>query len=141
MKDFVASVLLTGILIIIFSVVCFPEDALPLLGGIGTEHPGDSGLIIPGDGDLVAKTIIERENAQEPTVAYEKKSTADKIEAVQETSEETQETTKEIKEERNKMGDIMLAFWHGVATVLIGETVALMVAIAWLKIKRKDSGK
>lgn len=33
------------------------------------------------------------------------------------------------------MDGILLSYWHGVATVLIGETVVLMVAIAWIKIK------
>lgn len=33
------------------------------------------------------------------------------------------------------MDGILLSYWHGVATVLICETVALMVAIAWMKIK------
>ena len=33
------------------------------------------------------------------------------------------------------MDGILLSFWCGVATVLIGETVALMVAIAWMKIR------
>ena len=33
------------------------------------------------------------------------------------------------------MEGILISFWHGVATVLIGETVALMVAIAWMKIR------
>ena len=33
------------------------------------------------------------------------------------------------------MDGILLSFWCGVATVLIGETVALMVAIAWIKFK------
>ena len=36
------------------------------------------------------------------------------------------------------MDGMLLSFWHGVAAVLIGETVCLMVACAWMKIRRKD---
>ena len=36
------------------------------------------------------------------------------------------------------MHDILIAFWHGVATVLIGETCALAVAAAWVRMKTKE---
>lgn len=35
------------------------------------------------------------------------------------------------------MDGIILSFWHGVVAVLIGETSALMVAIAWMKIRNR----
>ena len=46
--------------------------------------------------------------------------------------------TETIKEEKDSMNEWMVAFWHGVAAVLLGECAALLVAAAWLKIRRAD---
>ena len=39
------------------------------------------------------------------------------------------------------MNEVMIAFWHGVAAVLIGEVSALLVAVAWMKIRGGKDGK
>lgn len=131
MKNFIIAVVLLIALSIYFSFFCNAPVETALQNGFGTQYKGDSGLIIPGDGEEMAEVNYVTDN----NVGDKKTPTADKTEAVQETKEKTQETTKEIKEEHNNMDGILLSFWHGVATVLIGETVALMVAIAWMKIK------
>lgn len=130
--------ILTVTLIVLASYLDYRPAEVPTGNGYGTKQKGDSGLIIPGNGEEMAEVNFEpmqgdkRENKPlEKTQLTEEKSipnsTADKTEAVA-TSEET-------KEEHNSMNDILLSFWHGVVTVLIGETVALMVAVAWMKIR------
>ena len=44
------------------------------------------------------------------------------------------------KEENATMNEVMIAFWHGVASVLIGEASALLVALAWMKIRGEWNG-
>jgi hypothetical protein len=151
-KDVVIAVVVTLILIGIFSTGRFPAGILPPMGNIGTQYPGDSGLVLPGGGSEMAEVVIQpeakRTEARDPSESTYEAEARDPSESTYETeardpSESTYETEEdaplviEIKEE-NKMDNVLLAFWHGVATVLIGETVALMVAIAWMKIKKGD---
>lgn len=125
MKDFVIACIVSAILILVFSTVCFPEDILPSLGGFGSQHPGDSGMVLPGKGAKPAEVIMQSEangtdECEPPGVTNEIKKDIQ---------------TENVKEEQEYMGDMMLVFWHGVAAVLLGETAALMVATAWMKIK------
>ena len=115
---------MTIALAMIFSIGCFSEDVLPPIGCTGREYPGDSGTVLPGDGADFVKitTISTTERTGENRVS----------DAV---NEETQTNyTNDTKEGYTNVNELLIAFWHGVATVLIGETVALMVAVAWLKI-------
>lgn len=130
MKTLIYTLVLTIALSVFFSCLGYYPTEVKENNGYGTQHKGDSGLIIPGDGELLADTIIGPESTPEP------------LQGVEETKEET-ETTEEIQteiitKEINNMDGMLLSFWHGVAAVLIGETVALMVATAWMKIRRKD---
>lgn len=127
MKNFIIAVVLLIALSIYFSFYGNAPVETAFQNGFGTQRKGDSGLIIPGDGDLLANTIIEPENALEPSQGMEETE-----ETITETITNYNKTT---TKEKNNMDGILLSFWHGVATVLIGETVALMVAIAWMKIK------
>lgn len=127
MKDSLISLALTIALVALFSFVDCPIESTRESGS-GTQFKGDSGLIIPGDGDLLADTIIEPESTPE-------------LPEDQTAETEATEVTKDIhteiiKEEQNKMDGMLIAFWHGVAAVLIGETIALMVAMAWVKIHK-----
>ena len=132
MKNFIIAVVLLIALSIYFSFFCNTPGEIALQNGFGTQYKGDSGLIIPGDGDSLANTIIEPENASEPLETFATdNSVGDKMSPTVAKNATTENTTKE----KNNMDGILLSFWHGVATVLIGETVALMVAIAWMKIK------
>lgn len=131
MKNFLFALAITAALIGLFS---WMDSRQPLEMGNGyvPKHKGDSGLILPGDGNEMANASIEpwsspeQELATDNSVGDKLTPTADKTEAVA--------TSEKITEEHN-MNDIVLSFWHGVATVLIGETVALMVAVAWMKIR------
>lgn len=132
MKNFVIAVMLLIALSLYFSCCGNTPLETALHNSFGTQYKGDSGLIIPGDGDSLANTIIEPENASEPLEAFATdNSIGDKMSPTVAKNATTEITTKE----KNNMDGILLSFWHGVATVLIGETVALMVAIAWMKIK------
>lgn len=139
MKNFVIAVMLLIALSLYFSCCGNTPLETALQNGFGTQYKGDSGLIIPGDGDSLANTIIEPENAPEPSVADKKKATDEETPVTEVTEVTVSETeivqTKITTKEKNNMDGILLSYWHGVATVLIGETVALMVAIAWMKIK------
>lgn len=133
MKNFIISIVITLALICYFSFCgCTPMETQSA-DGYTPRYKGDSGPIIPGDGDLLADSIIEPGNTTEPP-----QSMGETEKTITETMTKTNKT---ITREKNKMDGIVLSFWHGVATVLIGETVALMVAVAWMKIKGKDNGK
>lgn len=131
MKNFLFALAITAALIGLFSWMDYRQP-MAMGNGSGTKHKGDSGLIVPGVGNEMANASIEPGSIQEQTVAYKNSATEVRTE---ESKAESEETTQELKEEHNSMNDIVLSFWHGVATVLIGETVALMVAVAWMKIR------
>lgn len=130
MKNLIYTLALTVALTAFFSCLGYYPTETKENSGSGTQYKGDSGLIIPGDGEEMANTIIEPENATEPLTGDKEtqtdNATADKLESVQ---------SEIITKEKNNMDGIVLSFWHGVAAVLIGETIALMVACAWMKIK------
>jgi hypothetical protein len=123
-------------LVAAFSFSDYRPTEKPNGNGYGTKHKGDSGLILPGDGEEMANTNIEPESIPElpekTEVAYKNTATE---ETTEERKSESEETTKENKEEHNKVNEMIIAFWHGVAAVLIGEASALMVAFAWMKIR------
>ena len=118
-------------LIILFSAIDFRAGGFRPLGIIGTQYPGDSGLVLPGGGaaDMAEVTSrIELGGSETP----EPSEPADDVE------NETQTETE--VEARTNMGNMMLAFWHGVASVLIGEVAAIVVAVAYLRIKKAGDG-
>lgn len=127
MKDTVISLILTAVLILTFS--AFPAGASLPSGGVSPQFPGDSGMILPGGGAGMVEFTMGQPQKSGP---------GDRPETGVTTEEAGQYKSEEVKEEQSKMNEIVLAFWHGVATVLIGETAALMVAVAWMKIRRLD---
>lgn len=135
MKNFIITLVLTAALIALFSSFD-PRQPATNADGYGPKHRGDSGLVLPGDGDQMAEANFKTAPAPDPVeeqAVGDKKATTKEVS--QEIQAESQETSEELKKGENDMYNIVLSFWHGVATVLIGETVALMVAIAWMKIK------
>lgn len=139
MKNLIISIVLLIALIFYFS--CFGYSPMETTNpdGYAPRHKGDSGLIIPGDGELLAEVSFEPESAPERLERTEDEQTgeAEVTEITETVTEETSEEihTENITKEKNKMDGVVIAFWHGVAAVLIGEASALMVAIALLKIK------
>lgn len=142
MKDLIIALAVTAILIVSFSFWGYdpvePEDR----SGAGSRRRGESGLIVPGDGDLFAEVADELEPLAEPSEdeRAQKTEIAESAEPVKETravaatemSEQIQEKTR--TKEKNEMDGMLLAFWHGVAAVLIGGAGALLAAFAWSKI-------
>lgn len=124
MKNFTISVIITVALIALVSCIDYRRTEETSGFGFGTQRKGDSGLTLPGDGDQMAEVNFA---IPEQTVAYNLSPTADKAEAVT--------ATEELKEEHKKMDGLIIAFWHGVGAVLVGEASALLVACAWMKIR------
>lgn len=147
MKNFVIAVILTAALIALFSWIDYRQQMFdcvnywqqtePTGNGSGTKRKGDSGLIIPGDGEEMANASIEPGSIPELPVETEatEKFAHTSVKSVCENYDQNQQ---EITEEYNNMN--ILEFWHGVAAVLIGEASALMVAFAWMKIRGKNDG-
>ena len=142
MKDVFIGLILTLVLIAFFSSIYTPFE--PVVWGSGDKKPGDSDMVLPGKGAKPAESMSEspQNKTEEKTdsVGDENDSTdgatADKTESV---AYEVL-TTEKIKEEHNKVDGLMLAFWHGVGAVLIGEASALLVALAWSKIRGGKDG-
>lgn len=131
MKELFISLIATLVLIAFFSSIYTPFEPVSSVG-YGDKKPGDSGMVLPGKGSKPAEIMSESPQNK----------TAEKTDSFVVTSEETEPTeeseeihTETIKEEQNKVDGLMLAFWHGVAAVLIGEASALLVALAWSKIR------
>lgn len=140
MKNFLFALAITAALIGLFSWMDYRQP-IELGNGYVPKHKGDSGLILPGGGNEMANASIEPGSIQEQTAETEV--VVSKIEITTDATVSEMESvvsSKKITEEHN-MNDIVLSFWHGVATVLIGETVALMVAVAWMKIRGGKDGK
>jgi hypothetical protein len=134
MKDVFIGLILTLLLIAFFSSIYTPFEPVSSVG-YGDKKPGDSGMVLPGKGSKPAEIMSESPQNK----------TAEKTDSFVVTSEEPTEESEEIhtetiKEEQNKVDGLMLAFWHGVAAVLIGEASALLVAFAWTKIRGGKDG-
>lgn len=125
MKDLIIALVIMTALIVYFSFADPPTTELTTRNGFGTQYKGDSGQIIPGDGDLLADTLIEQESIPE---CSEQRQTSSEP-TVPETTREIH--TEIISKEKIKMDGMLIAFWHGVVAVLIGEASALMVAFVW----------
>jgi hypothetical protein len=129
MKEFVIALIITTILIILFSISYLPSN-LSKLGSTAQYH-GDSGITIQGNGSEPAEIIVPE---------YQKKNMEcdeAELEKVLETSDTKEINNKEKEfymEEKSNMSEMLIAFWHGVAAILIGEVAALAVAAMWTKI-------
>lgn len=125
MKDFLIGIAVTAVFIVVFSgfVPFFPSQSAE---GIYPTLPGDRGMPLPGGGEGFAELVpelSERDLCEQTVHDAEEKS--------------EQRELNRGKEQGNNMNDIIVAFWHGVAAVLIGEAcaLALMLASAWQKRK------
>lgn len=118
-------------LIILFSTIDFRAGVFRPFGVIGTQYPGDSGLVLPGGGTADMAEVTSRIEPGESE-------TPEPSEPADDVEDETQTETE--VEAKTNMGNMMLAFWHGVASVLIGEIAAIVVAVAYLRIKKAGDG-
>jgi hypothetical protein len=140
MKDFTIAIIILSVLVILFS--CFYNSVTTLLYGEGMvpKYKGESDFVIVGDGDAFVNTQFMSEQ-------HITESTAEVIEETNANSDKKQEQNnivkalgklllEEVMEEFNKMDmDNIIAFWHGIAALLLGEASAIAVAAIWTKIK------
>ena len=134
------------VLAVLVSLLDYRPDEMAYGGGSGMRFKGDSGVIVPGGGELVAEvsyTPMQAEKKEnEPPEKTESnqatnQATSDKTsEETKATSEEaTEETTEEHKGEHKKVNALMVTFWHAVAAVLVGVMLTLLVEFVWTKIR------
>lgn len=101
------------------------------------KYKGNSGLTIPSKGKEQANTNIELELPKEQT----EDETAEEAEEAEETEVTSEENHTEVKGENKSVDSMIVAFWHGVVAVLIGEVSALFVAFAWMKANKHGERK
>ena len=111
-----------------------------MLNGFGNKYPGiqnsgDHGTVLPGGGELPAQVVKEVSGEE---------SQPNKVTSLEDRSDTDQtrfykfHALYERKEADIDMKEILISFWHGVAAVLIGETCALAMATAWLRMKMRS---
>lgn len=136
MKELFISLIATLVLMAFFSSIYTPFEPVSSVG-YGDKKPGDSGMVLPGKGSKPAE--IMSESPQNNRLTSEKTDsfvvTSEEPEPTEESEATSEDTSEEIKEEQNKVDGLIIAFWHGVGAVLIGEASALLVALAWSKIR------
>jgi hypothetical protein len=135
MKDLLISALVTVVLILLFSIVCFPDDIPFLFDGNSPKYPGDSGTVLPGNGTEIVEVVAPE--TQQPTES--------ETEGESESAAASEEIHTEIpKEKEDSMNELtaaaLIGAAAGVAAVLLGETAALLVAAAWKKIRGGKDG-
>lgn len=65
MKDFIISLILAAILIVVFSVFGQKEGTTTPITGFGTTYESDSGMVIPGSGSEQVRTYTPEELLKE----------------------------------------------------------------------------
>lgn len=130
MKDAIIGIVLTAALVAVFSIFVpiFPTQSVD---GVYPTQSGESGIVLPGAGTAFAelspaisehRTERRTEQGQSETenAAYHKR-------------------LEQHEEKEQSMNEIIIAFWHGVAAVLIGEACAialgLILSAAWQRRK------
>lgn len=126
-RQVVEGLALTLLLVVLFS--CYgPRPDLAPNDGAGMMQPGEVGPVLPGDG----VEPVELEPTAPPAL---RQTEEDSPNQTTQTDEKPEVIENIIVEEDEKMDPVWIAFWHGVAAVLIGGAAALAVAWAWSKIK------
>ena len=133
MKDFFCSILLVAVLSV--ALIFADSSAAPMPSyGMGPKQPGNSGMVLPGKGAEPAHM-----NSSELTRSGRPSSNRIQTKNRQSDPDETV-NPENVKEDNASMTEVMIAFWHGVASVLIGEASALLVAVAWMRIRGDRNG-
>lgn len=129
MKDGIFGAALTAALIVYFS-LSGGAEFIPT-SRTGTPIPGASGVVLPGDVGVVL--LGKGADPTDQTAICVREAAEDKPGDIRARGKILVKISEE--KEQDGMNDMFLAFWHGVAAVLIGEASALCVAAAWSKIK------
>lgn len=138
MRDFIPGIIITAVLAVLFSIFCPDHIHITLpAGGYGPQYPGDSGPVLPGGAALPAEVSASASDTehQAPATAPEPPTAPEDTQQPTQTAQTDQTTQTAPNESEEPQMNEMLIFWHGVAAVLLGETAALAVAIAWMQIQ------
>lgn len=110
--------------------------------GLLPISPGESETLIQGEGDATeflpkwkinTKADANKTDEQTKTFNISKKIEEEKGKIVVD-----EETTTELKKGERCMNEILISFWHGAASVLIGELFAILMFLSWSKIHRNN---
>ena len=137
MKTIIIYLLATIVLIVLFST--YGSSAIvPQSGGGMPTHLGNSGMAVPGDGKEFPESMTveppKGTEGTEETNGISASSDADK----KDSDESNHKIINKVLRKETSMNEMVLAFWHGVVSVLIGEASAIMVVAVWNKIKRTE---
>lgn len=110
--------------------------------GIMPLSNGASEKVVQGDGNEHATEFLPKWRISTKPEA-DKAEEAPKVFNINKIKEEykklhTSEESTMLKEDECYMNDVLMAFWHGIASVLIGEMVALLVGLSWAKIHKSN---
>lgn len=98
------------------------------------DTPGESGVVIPGGGEDPVEVMTPNIDCDVNEGEFEKK--ADVAEGETNLPNDTIQTTqfnKYIAKEKKTVSKELIAYWHGVGTVLIGEVAAIVISFLWIK--------
>jgi hypothetical protein len=139
MKTIIIYLFATIVLIVLFSTYGSSDYRVTQSGGGMPTHLGNSGMVVPVDGKEFPESNMAEpqkgtEIETEETNGLSASSDADK----KDSDESNHEIINKVLRRETSMNEMVLAFWHGVVTVLIGEASAIMVVAVWNKIKRTE---
>ena len=128
MKDAIIGILLTAVLMVVFSVFV-PIFPSPGALGVYPTQAGERGVVLPGAGGAFAgvNPAISEHGADGPMERGQREAERAGMDNRQ---------PEQSGEEEQTMEEIIIAFWHGVAAVLLGEACGVAVVLcAWLRRK------
>ena len=128
MKDAIIGILLTAALIALFSAYA-PILPTQTACGVYPTMPGEGEITLPGGGAGAAEMMANAEK-------HSSTKQGEQCSVESETVDGEENRQRENKEQSNRMNEIIIAFWHGVAAVLIGEACALALVVANEKNRR-----
>ena len=130
MKDLFIVIIITVVLSAVFSIFG-PFSPSWDTAGLNPRHLGDRGLALPGGGDTPAELTpeISEYDLYEQTKTDVGETEPGMREVENKVTGNVESELLEEKEQERNMNEIVVAFWHGVAAVLIGETCALALAL------------
>lgn len=139
MKTIIIYLFATMVLIVLFSTYGSSEYIVPQSGGGMPTHLGNSGMVVPVDGKEFPESMTVEppkgtEQETEETNGLSASSGTDK----KDSDESNHEIINKVLRKETSMNEMVLAFWHGVFAILIGEASAIMVVAVWNKIRRTE---
>ena len=130
MKDFIISLILVVVLIVVFSVFGPKEGTAPPLTGFGQEYKSDSGVVVPGNGSEALSIRSPEEMKPQEETQPEDQDTSVNTESVK--------PGNDPEHERSNNGggyNMGIMFLYGVAITLLFEIIAIAAAKFYLHVR------